>query len=137
MLTFADASRIGFPAVDVTHDPPRSVGFADFRSWVHSASAICNITGPRYSLTSDTVDWMLTIVSGQSCTQGLRLRATAVDTVTVSEKAQHGQVLVRGSGFEYRADPNYTGDDSFEIGVSGLNVRVPGNSLIRVQVYVR
>jgi hypothetical protein len=104
---------------------------------VHSASAICNITGPRYSLTSDTVDWMLTIVSGQSCTQGLRLRATAVDTVTVSEKAQHGQVLVRGSGFEYRADPNYTGDDSFEIAVAGLNVRVPGNSLIRVQVYVR
>ena len=104
---------------------------------VHSASAICNITGPRYSLTSDTVDWTLTIVSGQSCTQGLRLRTTAVDVVTITEAARHGLVLVRGSGFEYRADPNYKGDDSFELAVSGLNVKVPGNSRIRVQVFVR
>jgi len=104
---------------------------------VHSASAICNISGPRYTLTSDQVDWTLTIVSGQSCSQGLRLRATAVDTVTITEMAQHGQVLVRGSGFEYRADPNYKGDDEFELAVSGLNLRVPGNSTIRVQVYVR
>jgi hypothetical protein len=104
---------------------------------VQSASAICNVSGPRYGLTSDTVDWTLIIVSGRSCTQGLRLRSTAVDTVTVTETAQHGQVLVRGSGFEYRADPSYKGDDAFELAVSGLYVGVPGNSTIRVQVYAR
>jgi hypothetical protein len=104
---------------------------------VQSASAICNIAGPHYGLASDTVDWTLTIVSGQSCIQGLRLRTTAVDTVTVTDAARHGQVLVRGSGFEYRADPNFKGDDSFELALSGLNVKVPGNSTIRVRVYVR
>jgi hypothetical protein len=51
--------------------------------------------------------------------------------------ARHGQVLVRGSGFEYRDDPNYKGDDSFELAISGLNVKVPGNSTIRVLVYIR
>jgi len=108
-----------------------------FAAGVQSASAICNIAGPRYGLTSDTVDWTLTIVGGQSCTQGLRLRTTAVDAVTITEAARHGEVLVRGSGFEYRADPNYKGDDSFELAVSGLYVKVPGNSTIRVQVYIR
>ena len=104
---------------------------------VQSALAICNIVGPHYGLTSDTVDWTLTIASGQFCTQGLRLRTTAVDTVTITEVARHGQVVVRGSGFEYRADPNYKGDDSFEFAISGLNVKVPGNSTIRVQVHIR
>jgi|SRR5579864_352879 len=104
---------------------------------LQSASAICNVTGPRYTLNSDTVEWTLSIVSGQSCAQGLRLRTTAVDSVTVTEMAQHGQVLVRGSGFEFRADANYRGDDFFELTVSGLNVRVPGTSTIQVQVYIR
>jgi hypothetical protein len=104
---------------------------------VHSALAICNVSGPRYSLTSDTVEWTLIIVSGQSCTQGLRLRATAVDSISVTEMPQHGQALVRGPGFEYRADPNYRGDDFFKLAVSGLYVRVPGTSTIRVNVYIR
>jgi hypothetical protein len=30
----------------------------------------------------------------------VRLRATALDTVAVTAEAQHGQVAVRGSGFE-------------------------------------
>jgi hypothetical protein len=104
---------------------------------IQSALAVCNVAGPHYSLTSDTVEWMLIIASGQSCTQGLRLRTTALETVAVTAEAQHGQVAVRGSGFEYRAPPNYKGDDAFELTLSGLNVRVPGNSTIRVVVYVR
>jgi hypothetical protein len=104
---------------------------------VHSASAICYVGGPRPSLTSETVEWMLTIVRGQSCTQGVRTRFIEVDKVTVTEMAQHGQVLVRGTGFEYRADPNYNGYDTFELAISGFNVRVPGTSTIRVNVDIK
>ena len=66
---------------------------------IQSAVAVCNVAGPHYSLTSDTVEWMLIIASGQSCTQGLRLRTTALETVAVTAEAQHGQVAVRGSGW--------------------------------------
>jgi hypothetical protein len=104
---------------------------------MQSALAVCNVAGPPYNLTSDTVEWMLIIASGQSCTRGLRSRTAVLDSVAVTTVAQHGYVVIRGSGFEYRANPDFKGDDSFEITLSGMNVRVPGNSTIRVLVSVR
>jgi len=101
------------------------------------AMAGCDIVGPQYKLTSDTVDWLMTIGTGQNCIQGLRLRTATLDVVIIASPAQHGELAIRGSGFEYRANPQFTGQDSFEIMVTGTNKRIPGRSTIRVDVSVR
>jgi predicted small lipoprotein YifL len=102
-----------------------------------SALAGCGIVGPLYLLSSDTVDWAIAIGAGQNCIQGLRLRTATLDSVIIASPAQHGDLSIHGTGFEYRANSGFTGRDSFVIAVSGINKRVPGQSTIRVDVSVR
>jgi hypothetical protein len=104
---------------------------------IQAAAANCNVAGPPWELASDTVDWIMTIGSGQTCIQGLRRRTTTIDNVSVAKAAEHGAVVIRGSGFEYRASPDYKGTDSFLIALSGLNGGIAGSSKILIRVNVR
>jgi hypothetical protein len=104
---------------------------------IQAAAASCNVAGPLWDLASDTVDWIMTIGSGQTCVQGLRRRTTTIDNVSITKAAEHGAVVIRGSGFEYRANPDYKGTDSFLIALSGLNGGIAGNSKISIRVNVR
>jgi hypothetical protein len=104
---------------------------------VQTATAACNVAAPSFDLASDTVDWTMTVGSGQSCIQGLRRRAMTLDGVAIVTAAEHGLVVIRGTGFEYRANADFKGQDLFVIALSGVNAKLPGTSQIRVQVLVR
>jgi len=46
----------------------------------------------------------------------------------IASPAQHGDLSIHGTGFEYRANAGFTGRDSFVIMVSGISKRIPGQS---------
>ena len=78
-----------------------------------------------------------TIASGVSCTQGLRRRPSMmIDAVTIIAPPKVGQLVVLGPGFFYRA-PEFRGEDSFTLEITGSDNRLPGNSTIRITVSVR
>jgi hypothetical protein len=104
---------------------------------VASASE-CTVSGPRYWLTSDTVDWSMKIGSGQSCIRGLRFYNVAIESAKLVSPPQAGQVTLLGPSFTYSAKSDYEGEDFFTLAVSGTisRSRSRGSSTIRVMVSV-
>jgi hypothetical protein len=100
-------------------------------------SISCLLYGPAYQLASDTVEWSMTIASGQSCVRGLRGNLVVLDNVQLITPPQSGQVRLEGPAFIYKGDSNFRGEDSFKILVSGKVNRTVGSSTIRVVVSVR
>src|SRR6516225_8872715 len=101
------------------------------------ALAECVLTRePLYQLKSDTVDWTMQIGSGQTCVRGLRHRRVTIDSAKLISAPQSGQVKMLGSGFSYTAKPDFEGQDSFTIQVSGMLNGVRGSSDIRIVVSV-
>jgi hypothetical protein len=96
----------------------------------------CVVSGPRYGLTSDTVDWSIKIGSGESCVRGLRFNNVAIESVKLVSPPQAGQVTLLGPGFTYSAKSNYEGGDSFTIALSGTINRSKGSSTIRITVSI-
>jgi hypothetical protein len=96
----------------------------------------CVVSGPRYGLTSDTVDWSIKIDSGQTCVRGLRFNDVAIQSVKLVSPPQAGQVTLLGPGFTYSAKSNYEGRDSFTVEVSGIIRRTKGRSTIRITVLI-
>src|SRR5262249_54625131 len=94
----------------------------------------CHITGPRYELATDTVEWTMKIASGQSCTRGLRFYNVAIEHVKLVSLPQSGWVTLQGPGFTYTARSNFQGQDSFVILVSGIANGIHGSSTIRITV---
>jgi hypothetical protein len=72
------------------------------------------------------------IESGQSCIHGLRFNNVVIENVRLIVPPQFGEVALRGPGFTYTADPNYQGEDSFVLMISGSIMRIHGSSTIRV-----
>jgi hypothetical protein len=99
-------------------------------------AADCAVNGPRYQLTSDLVDWSMKIASGQSCIRGLRFSNIAIESLKLVSPPQIGQVTLHGPSFTYSAKPEYEGEDSFIVMVSGTINRSSGSSTIRVSVFV-
>jgi hypothetical protein len=102
---------------------------------VASANA-CVVNSPRYLLTSDSVDWSMKIESGQICVRGLRFGTVVIETVKLISPPQSGSVRLLGPGFSYTAKPNFHGEDSFAVVVSGIANKIRGTSTIRVAVSV-
>jgi hypothetical protein len=102
------------------------------------SSGICLLSGPSYQLASDTVEWTMSVGRGQSCVRGLRgyLVAT-LDSISLISPPASGQVKLEGPAFLYRANPDFRGQDSFVMSVSGKLNRINGTSTIRVVVSVR
>jgi hypothetical protein len=96
----------------------------------------CLISGPRYQLQSDTVEWRMKIRSGQSCLHGVRFNDVAIDTINLISPPQFGQVTMPGWSFSYTAKSDFQGEDSFAVGVSGAIKRVSGTSTIRIVVSI-
>jgi hypothetical protein len=98
----------------------------------------CNVTGPYYQLASDTVEWQLRIVSGQSCVQRIRFHAVEnITTIDLISSPQFGQVTVLDHvAFTYMAKPDFQGQDSFSLQVSGAIKKVNGTSTIRIVVSI-
>ena len=104
---------------------------------VRAASAdVCLFNGPPYQLTSDSVDWSMRIGNGQSCVRGLRLGSAVLETIKLVSGPQSGNVTVLGPGFRYTTKPNFHGEDSFTIEVSGVSRKVHGTSTIHFKVLV-
>jgi hypothetical protein len=101
------------------------------------ASAVeCTVNGPRYQLALDTVSWSMKISSGQKCIRGLRFSNVVIDALKLVSPPRTGQVTIQGPSFTYSAKPEYSGEDTFTISVSGSINRLMGTSNIRVSVFV-
>src|SRR6185437_7818112 len=73
----------------------------------------CIAIGPRYGLTSDTVDWSVKIRSGQSCTRNLRFDNIEIESLELVSPPQTGNVTLQGPSFTYSAKSGYRGTDTF------------------------
>jgi len=96
----------------------------------------CVVKAPHYLLMSDNVDWSIKTRSGQTCVRGLRFGGVVIETVKLLSRPQSGDVKLLGPGFSYTAKPDFQGDDSFTVVVSGTINKVRGISTIRVVVSV-
>lgn len=97
----------------------------------------CNISGAHFQFASDTVEWRMRIVGGQSCVQTLRLRAVEIATIDLISAPKFGQVtLIDRVGFKYTAKSDLQGEDSFSLRLSGAIKGVPGTSTIRIVVSI-
>lgn len=101
------------------------------------AANSCQISGPWYWLNSDKVDWGMSLAAGQACARGVRNNFAILDEIKLISPPASGHVFVEGPAFVYRSDPNFVGQDTFELGVSGRINRIQGFSIIRVTVSVR
>ena len=103
----------------------------------HAAQAgQCFTDGPRYQLESDTVEWRMKIHSNENCLRGVRFSYVWNATVSVISPPKFGQVALMGPGFSYTAKPDFCGEDTFVVGVSGSKKKASGFSTIRVIVTV-
>src|SRR6202163_4420197 len=98
----------------------------------------CGVSGPRYKLMAEAVDWSMRIVSGQSCIRDLRLNTVlssspnvVIENLKLISPPQSGQAKIQDSGFSYTAKSDFQGEDSFTVLVSGSINRIPGVSTIR------
>ena len=96
----------------------------------------CQVSGPRYRLADDAVNWSIKIENGQSCIRGLRFRNVSIENFRLVAPPQSGQVTLLGSGFSYTAKLGFRGQDSFALALTGTIDQVPGNSTIRITVSV-
>ncbi len=104
------------------------------------AQVPCRLEGPfpsSYRLTSDIIEWRLTIGPGQSCVRGLRYAAVTIDDIQLVTAPQSGHVTFEGTAFLYQAAPHFRGMDAFSLSVSGKRHFdfVSGSSTIRVMVF--
>src|SRR5213078_66215 len=72
----------------------------------------CALYGPSYQLSSDTVQWTMTIGSGQSCIRGLKSAFVTLDSVKLVSPPQSGQVKLEGPGFVYKGNSDFRGQDT-------------------------
>jgi hypothetical protein len=104
----------------------------------YKASAqTCVTQAPRYALTSDTVDWSITVGSGHGCVRGLRWGNVVLEKVALTTPPKSGKLQLVGPGFRYTANVGFHGDDSFSVEVRGFAGKVRGTSTIRVAVAVK
>jgi hypothetical protein len=96
----------------------------------------CVLNGPRYQLAADTVRWSLELISGESCTHGVRFNNVAFDKLKVAAAPQTGHVTLHGPGFSYKAASDFQGRDFFSLMVSGTTNKIRGSSTIEVVVSV-
>ena len=97
----------------------------------------CQLTVNKYGLSADSVDWSMRTVAGRSCIGGSRVGDVIIENVRVVAPPTSGDVTLKGPGFTYKAKPNFQGQDSFAVMVSGSSKRVPGLSIVRVLILVQ
>lgn len=96
----------------------------------------CVVSGPRYRLISDVVNWSIKVGSGQSCIRGLRFNNVVFESLKLVSPPNNGQIALRGPSFIYSAKPEYEGEDSLTLEVSGTINKSRGSSTIHISVSV-
>jgi len=96
----------------------------------------CLVSGPRYQLVTDTIEWSMSIGTGQSCTRGLRFNDVAIEDVKLIALPQYGEVTLQGPSLTYTPKVGFEGQDSFAVAVSGSIKRIHGTSTIHIAVLV-
>ena len=96
----------------------------------------CVVSGPRYRLISDAVNWSMKIGSGQSCIRGLQFNNVVFESLKLVSPPKNGQIALRGPSFIYSAKPEYEGEDFFTLEVSGTINKSRGRSTIHFIVSV-
>jgi hypothetical protein len=79
----------------------------------------------------------MTIGEGHSCVRGVRSAYATLDAINLLLQPKSGQVALEGPGFIYRSPPNFHGQDSFSLSVTGKMNNVSGSSTILVLVSVK
>jgi hypothetical protein len=104
---------------------------------IRAASAgECLITGPRYQLQSDTVEWQLRARIGQSCIRGIRFKNVASPGIKIISPPRFGDLTLLGPSFSYAVGTDVADKDSFTIEVSGFMIGGSGTSTIHVVVSI-
>jgi hypothetical protein len=101
-----------------------------------SIAGACTLNSSRYQLTSDNVQWVLKVKRRELCVHGVRFSNVRFDALKIVSLPQAGHLTVQGSGFSYQTAPDFQGQDSFTLLVSGAINQVTGSSTIRVSVSV-
>jgi hypothetical protein len=96
----------------------------------------CVVSGPRYMLIAETVQWSMEIKSGHRCVRGVRFREVEFDRLTLVSPPQSGHVTIQGPAFTYVAKADFDGEDSFTLTVSGAVSKRRGSSTVLVTVSV-
>ena len=94
----------------------------------------CLLSGPRYQLEADSVNWSMNITGGQSCIRGLRFSTVVLEAVKLITPPEKGQLKLYGLGFLYKAEFAFEGEDLFTISVSGIINKVRGSSTVHIVV---
>ena len=112
--------------------------FLGLWSFIGSAAnaQTCRADAPRYSLQDDVVRWSITIVSGRSCTRGVRFKDVQFGSLKLVSPPRFGRVQLEGSGSVYSSKADFHGQDEFSLIVAGAVQGTPGNSTIHVTVSV-
>jgi hypothetical protein len=97
----------------------------------------CFLNGPWYWLNSDTVEWRMSLASGQSCLRGVRHNLATLDEIKLISPPQNGHVTVEGPGFVYKSAANFVGQDSFTLEVAGKINKIQGSSTIHILVSLK
>jgi hypothetical protein len=101
-----------------------------------SAERCLMVSGPRYHLVADAVNWSMTTISGHRCLRGVRYADVEFESVTLISPPRSGQVVLQGWGFTYTPKDDFRGEDSFALEVSGKIKKIRGSSTIHVVVSV-
>jgi Right handed beta helix region len=96
----------------------------------------CVVSGPRYMLIAEAVQWSMEIKSGHRCVRGVRFRDVEFDRLTLVSPPQSGHVTIQGPAFTYVAKSDFDGHDSFTLTVSGAVSKRRGISTILVTVSI-
>jgi hypothetical protein len=111
--------------------------FVVFAIWSGRADAGNCLTRPAaFQLANDAVNWKFSLGPGTMCIQGLRYAAMLIDQVSLVGAPKGGRVAIAGPSFEYFASPDFHGEDTFTLQVTGTKLRVAGTSSIQVDVTV-
>ena len=94
----------------------------------------CLITGPRYQLRSDRIEWQMKTRIGQSCIRGIRFSNVANPVIKIISPPRFGELTLLGPSFSYKAGTDFRNEDLFVIEVSGSIGRVAGTTTIRVAI---
>ena len=99
-----------------------------------SASPLCIKDREPFALSSDTMKWTMTIVSGRDCIQGLRWSYMQIYEVSVVSGPTNGHLAIVGPGFRYATEAGKPGMDKFTLLINGKNRHKPGQSTLEVEV---
>jgi len=113
-----------------------AIAIASLAQPTPAGAAACQILG-NFAPFGQSMSGEFNVKPGGSCTSALSMPGTMKSSKIVA-KAQHGTVrLVSLTSFQYKANPGYTGPDSFVLEATGVGTLGTGTSTLNMKVNVK